>query len=161
MVWFDRPVLSIGSGTFNQWHQVALHAFSRYVGAAQSLPPGNLVDLVEKHDAVLLDGLYCFLHELIGVEQLVGFFIDQDVMRFLNGYATRLCAAPAKFAEDIADIDCAHLRTRHARDLEHWHAATSGLHFDLYFLVVQLACSQLLAETLACGRARTGTDQCV
>src|SRR4029079_1596317 len=75
--------------------------------------------------------------------------------------AARLCAAAAKLAENIADIDCAHLCTRHARYLEHRHATTAGLHFNLYLFVVPLACSQFLSETLPRGRASARADQCV
>ena len=44
---------------------------------------GDLVDLVEEDDAVLLDRLDRFLHQLLVVEQLVGFLVDQDVVRIL------------------------------------------------------------------------------
>ena len=38
------------------------------------LAHADLVDLVEEHDAVVLDRVDRFLHQLVGVEQLVGFF---------------------------------------------------------------------------------------
>ena len=63
------------------------------------------------------------LHELLLVEQLVGFLGDQDVVRLQHGDAARLGAAAAHLAEDIADVDGAHLRARHAGDFEHRHAA--------------------------------------
>ena len=38
------------------------------------------IDTRRTPNAVLLDGLYGFLHQLIGVEKLVGFLIDQDIV---------------------------------------------------------------------------------
>jgi hypothetical protein len=39
----------------DQRQQIALHAFAADIGAARILPGADLVDLVEKDDAVLLD----------------------------------------------------------------------------------------------------------
>ena len=100
-----------------------------------------------------------FLHELLIVEQLVGFLVDQNVVRFVHGDAPRLGAAAAKLAENVADIDGAHLRARHAGNFEHRHAAAASLHLDLDFLVVEFAVAQFLAEAFARGRARAGADQ--
>ena len=55
---------------------------------------GDLVDLVEEHDAVVLDRLDRLLHELVLVEQLVGFLADQGFVGFLHGDAARLGALP-------------------------------------------------------------------
>ena len=120
---------------------------------------GDLVDLVQEHDAVLLDRADRFLHHLLAVEQLVGFLVDQDLVRFLDGDAPRLGAAAAELAEDVADRDRAHLRARHARNLEHRHAAAGLLDLDLDFLVVELAGAQLAAEEFARRRAGAGADQ--
>src|SRR5947209_12960098 len=71
-------------------------------------------------------------------------------MRLLHGDAPRLRLTAAELAENIADIDSAHLRARHAGDFEHRHgAATAALHLDLDFLVVEFAGAQLLAEAFA------------
>src|SRR6185437_11358623 len=120
---------------------------------------GDLVDLVQEHDAVLLDRLDRFLNKLVVVEQLVGFLVDQNVVRILHGDAPRLRAAATELAENIADIDGAHLCARHPGYFEHRHAAAARLHFDLDFLVVDLASAQPLAETFARRRAGAGSNQ--
>jgi hypothetical protein len=74
--------------------------------------------LVEEHDAVVLDGLDRLLHELLLIEQLVGFLVHQDLVRLAHGDAPCLGASTAELSEDIADRDRAHLGARHARDLE-------------------------------------------
>ena len=100
-----------------------------------------------------------FLRQLIGIEQLVGFLVDQDIVGILHGDAPRLGAAAAELAENVADRDCAHLRARHAGNIEQRHAAAGGLHLDLDFLVVELAGAQLLAERFLGRSAGTGADQ--
>ena len=79
-------------------------------------------------------------------------------MRVLHGDAARLGLA-AELAENVAEIDGAHLRARHAGDFEHRHAAAARLHLDLDFLVVQFAGAQPLAEAFARRRAGTRPDQ--
>ena len=132
---------------------------SRDTSAPTPLAAGDLVDLVEEDDAVLLDRLDRFLHQLVVVEQLVGFLVDQDVVRFRDRDAARLGAAAAELAEDVADRDGAHLRARHAGDLEQRHAAAGRLHLDLDLLVVELAGAQLPAEGLLGGGAGVLADQ--
>ena len=55
VVGLHRSVLGVDGGALDQRQQVALHAFARHVGAAQAFAAGDLVDLVEEDDAVLLD----------------------------------------------------------------------------------------------------------
>ncbi len=78
MVGLHRAVLGRDGGALDQRQKVALHALARHVGAGPALAAGNLVDLVEKNDAVVLDRLDRFLDQLVLIEQLVGLLIDQD-----------------------------------------------------------------------------------
>ena len=55
VVGLDHAVLGRDGGAFDQRQQVALHALARDVGAVRLRAAGDLVDLVEEHDAVLLD----------------------------------------------------------------------------------------------------------
>ena len=81
VVGLHRAVLGGDGGALDQRQQIALHALARDVGARAALAAGDLVDLVEEHDAVVLDRVDRLLHELVAVEQLVGFLVDQDVVR--------------------------------------------------------------------------------
>ncbi len=145
MVGLDRAVLGRDRGALDQRQQIALHALARDVAADAAVAHADLVDLVEEHDAVVLDRVDRFLHQLIVVQQLVGFLVDENFVRAFDGQPAGLGAA-AQLAEDIADRDRAHLRARHARNLEHRHSAARGLRLDLDFLVVELAGAQLLAK---------------
>src|SRR6202043_1182524 len=139
--------------------EIALHALARHVGADAALAGTDLVDLVEEYDAVVLDHLDRFLRELIVVEQLVGFLVDQDVVGFVHGDPARLGAAAAELAENVADRNRAHLRAGHAGNVEQRHAAADGLHLDFDLLVVELARAQLFAERFLGRGAGIGADQ--
>ena len=82
MVGFYRAMLGRNGGTFDQGQQIALHAFARYIAATRIRTGTNLVDLVQKHDAVLFDSFYRrTVHRFI-VQQLVGFFANKQVVAF-------------------------------------------------------------------------------
>ena len=98
-----------------------------------------------------------FLHQLIAIEQLVGFLVDQELVGILDGQAAGLGPA-AHLAEDIADRDGAHLRAGHAGNFEHRHSARR-LRLDLDFLVVKFAGAQLLAKRIAGRGTGAGADQ--
>ena len=159
VVGLHRSMLGRDRGALDQREEIALHALARHVGAVAAFAAGDLVDLVEEHDAVLLDRLDRFQHHLVGVEQLVGFLGDQDLVGLRDRHAPRLGAAAAELAEDVADRDRAHLGARHAGDLEHRHAAATGLHLDLDLLVVHFAGTQPLAKDLLGRGAGVLADQ--
>src|SRR5690348_10147080 len=101
MVGLHRPVLGIDGGAFDQRQQVALNTLTRHIGAAQSFAAGDLVDLVEEYDSVLLNGTDRLLHQLFVVEKFVGFFVDQNIVRFINGDTPRLGAAATKLSKNV------------------------------------------------------------
>src|SRR5579872_96693 len=157
MIGFHRAVLGRNRRAFDQRQQVALHALARYFAADAAIPHADLVYLVQEDDAVAFDRRDRLEHELIAIQQLVRFFIDENFVRTLDRQPPRLGAA-AQLAEDIADRDRAHLRARHARDFEHRHAA-GRLRLDLDFLVVEFAGAQLFTKRVPRRGAGTGADQ--
>ncbi len=132
--------------------------FAGHVAADTAVARANLVNFVEKNDAVVLNCLDRLLRQLIAVEQFVGFFIDQNFVGIGDVDAPRLGAPAAELAENIADRNGADLGARHARNLEQRHAA-GGLHLDFDLLVVELAGAQLAAECFFGGGAGAGADQ--
>ena len=158
MVGLHRAVLGRDGGALDQRQQVALHALARHVAADPAIARGNLVDLVEEHDAVVLHRLDGFGGELLLIEQLVGFLGDQDFVQLTDRDAPRLGAA-AHLAENVAEVERAHLRAGHAGDLEHRQAAAGRLHLDLDFLVVELAGAQPFPECVLGGGAGARADQ--
>src|SRR5437016_4571767 len=70
VVGLDRAVLGRDRGAFDQRQQVALHAFARDIAAAAAVAHADLVDLVEEHDAVVLDRVDGFQHQLVAVQRI-------------------------------------------------------------------------------------------
>src|SRR5581483_98492 len=144
----------------DQRQKIALHALTRYVTAGAAFARADFVDFIEENDAVVFDVPDGFLGELIGIEELVGFLVDQNFVGILHGDAASLGAAAAKLAEDVADGNRAHLSARHAGNVEQRQAATAArLHLDLNFLVVELAGAQLLAKGFLGRSAGIGADE--
>ena len=81
VVGLHRPVFRADRGALDERQEVALHAFAADIGADALGAGANLVDLVEEHDAVVLDRLDRLLHDLIVVEELVELVLDQRPRR--------------------------------------------------------------------------------
>ena len=145
------------SCTLDQRQQVALHAFAGNVCAGAFGARGDLVDLVEEDDAILFGDAQRLAGDAVAVEQLVGFFLDQRLVRVLDGGADALGAAAEGFRQHVRQVD--HAEAGLARDL---HAAERGRRIgdiDLDLLVVELPCPEFGAEALAGGGLRGGADQ--
>ena len=69
-----HPVLGVDRRAFDDRQDVALHALAADVGAVRALAAGDLVDLVEKDDAGLLDALDRGARDAVHVDQLLLFF---------------------------------------------------------------------------------------
>ena len=79
VVGLDRPVFGADGGALDQRQQIALNALAADVGADALGARADLVDLVEKHDAVILDVLDRLLHDRVVVDQLVGLFAHREL----------------------------------------------------------------------------------
>jgi len=55
MIGFDHAVLGVNGATFDQWQQIALHAFAGHVCTTGLSAAGYFVDFIEEHNAGLLD----------------------------------------------------------------------------------------------------------
>ena len=159
MVGLHRTVFGADRGAFDQRQEIALHALAAHVSADALRARADLVDLVEEHDAVVLDVADRFLHGHVVVDQLVRLFRQQDIEAVGHGDAARLGAMAEGLAENLAEIDHADLASRHSRDLEGRHAAAGIGDLDLDLLGVELAGAQALAERVAGGKIGVGADQ--
>ena len=80
VVGLHRSVFGRDRRAFDERQQVALHAFAR--GTADDAGARrDLVDLVEEDDAVILGRFQRLADNLVLVEQLVGFVVDQERRR--------------------------------------------------------------------------------
>ena len=152
MVGLHRPVFGADRGAFDQRQKIALHAFAADIGADALRAGADLVDLVEEHDAVVLDVADRLLHGRVVVDQLVGLFRHQDIEAVAHGDATRLGALAERLAQHVAQIDHADMAAGHAGNLEGGHAGAGVGDLNLDLAVVELACAQALAESIASGK---------
>ena len=141
-----HAVLGGHRAAFHQRQQVALHAFARHVGAVRFLAAGDLVDLVDEHDAVLLGVLQRAQLQLFLVDHLGGFFVREQLECFTNFHFARLGARAAEVGEHALQL----LRqVFHAGGRHDLHADRQGAHFDFDLAIVELAFAQHLAKFLA------------
>src|SRR5438128_712973 len=98
----------------------------------------DLVNLVDKDDAVLLDRGGRLAHDRFLIQQLVALLGDQHPMAVGDRHPPRLRARAESLAEDVAKVEHPHLRPRHAGDLEGRQARRRALlHGDFDLAVVE------------------------
>jgi hypothetical protein len=145
VVGLDHAVLGADRGALHQRQEVPLHALARDLGAVRLGARGDLVDLVEEDDAVLLDVLQRLGLDLLVVDQAHGLFVGQR----LHGIADLHLALPLLAAADVLEHALDLLgEVFHAGRGEDFHAGLRCGDLDLDFLVVEFAFAQLLAELL-------------
>src|SRR3546814_20463875 len=101
-------------GALAEWQQVALNALARDVGAAAPGARGDLVDLVQEDDAVLLDSGDRGADYRLLVEQLVALLGAQHLIGLRDGPAALLDASTHPLAQDVAAIAHSHGGAAHA-----------------------------------------------
>ncbi len=150
VVGLHHAVLGVDRGAFDERQQIALHALTRHFATARFVARRDLVDFVEKHDAVLLDVLHSLGFHLFVVEHLAGFFVGEDLERFLHLQLAARFLAAADVREHRTDLLGHVFHARRPHDV-HAHLRLFDVEFD--FLVVEQAFAQTLAEGLARGAA--------
>ncbi len=161
VVGLDRAMLGRDARALDQRQKVALHALAAHVGAHALAVRADLVDLVEEDDAVLLDRLFCFHQHLVLVEQLVALLGHQNFVAFGDAHTARALAhAAERLAENLVQVDHAHLRSGHSRNVDGRHGEPAEiLHLNLDLAGRQLAVPQHLAELGARVGRRVRADQ--
>src|SRR5258705_13066409 len=100
MVGLHWPVFGADGGALDERQEIALNALAAHIGADALGAGADLVDLVEKDDAVILDVLDRLLHDHVVVDELVGFLAEQNVEAVAHGDAARLGAVSKSLAEN-------------------------------------------------------------
>src|SRR5690606_4798365 len=157
-----RSVFGRHRRDFNERKEVPLHTLARNTRAQATLARGNLVDLVEKDDAVILRSSQRTADYLVLIEQLVGFVIDQELVGIANGGLDGLGAPAAhRLLQHVVNVQHADISAGKAGNLEAAKAAARIGHLDLDLLVVKLPVPELLAETVARGWTCGAAHKCL
>ena len=147
VVGLDRAVFGADGRTFDQRQQVALHAFAADVAALHVLALGDLVDFIDEDDAVLLAGGDGLGADLVFVDQLAGFFLDEHGQRRLHRKRALLRLAAAHGLEHLAQLLAHFLHARRGHDV---HAgAHRRLQFEFDLAVVEFTLAQLPAQLVS------------
>ena len=104
VIGLDHPVFSRDGAALDQRQQIALYAFARYICADLLAASGHLVELVEKHDSGLLDGVQCLGLELVLVDQLHGFLFAHPAQRVFDAQARAPGATVAHVREHALQL---------------------------------------------------------
>src|SRR5262249_24858433 len=99
VIGLDDAVLRRHRRAFDERQQVALHAFARHARAAPLAALRDLVDLVDEDDAVLLAVGQRLRLDFLVVDELAGFFLDQQRPRLCDGELALLTALPRERLE--------------------------------------------------------------
>ena len=149
MVGAHGPVLGRDRGALDQGQEVALHALAADIRPLAPFAGGDLVDLVEEDDAVLLDRLDRLAPDALLVEQPIALLGHQHVVALGDPYFLAFGLLPEGLAQHVAEIDHAHLGAGHAGDLEGRQAGAGVLDLELDLPVGELPVAQAAAEGLA------------
>ena len=108
---------------------------------------GDLVDFIEKDDAVLLDVFQGLCLDFFVIDKSGGFFIGQKLECLPDFQFSRLALAVAHVLEHALNLLGQFL---HAGRCVNLHVRADDGQIDFDFLVVEFAFAQFLAEFLAC-----------
>src|SRR6059036_3585755 len=149
----DHPVLGGDRRALDDRQQVALHPFARDVRAvAGALASGHLVELVQEHDARVLDAADGLGDDLLHVDELGGLLLGEDPARLGDADAPALRPRGHHVREHVLEVDAHLLHALAREDLEHRHGLLLGLQLD--HALVETPGAQLRAQLLQGGVAR-------
>ena len=158
MIGLHRAMLGRNRRAFDERQQIALHALAADIGALPFGAGANLVDFIEKDDAVIFDGIDGVLDDLILIEKLVAFFGQKQLMTGLHGGAARLGASAESLAQHVGKIDDAGRGARHSGNIEAGNAAAVA-HLNFDFALVEFTGPQFLLERVARRLRSVGADE--
>ena len=144
----DHAVLGGDRRALHQRQKVALHALARDVGAARFLARRDLVDLVEEHDALLLDPVDRDGAQLFLVDALAGFLVGQQLERILDGHFARFLFVTCKTGKHALELLGHIFHARRAHDV---HLGSLLRDFDIDLGRIEQPFAQPLAKSLARG----------
>ena len=143
-----RAVPGRDGAALDKRQQVALHPLARDVGAGMVAAARDLVDLVEEHDAVLLDVLDRPRLQIVLVDELARLLLGQQPERLANPQPAGPGLPSAQVLEHALELagHLLHAGRGHDLDPDRGHAQ-----LDLDLPLVELPLTQHLAELLPGG----------
>src|SRR5262249_7217775 len=97
----NHSVARIDGRSLDDWQNIPLHALARHIGTMPGFATSYLIDFVDEDDAHLLGSLDRHTRDLIHVQQLVLFFLNQVLERIGDGHFSFLLLLAKKPAEHV------------------------------------------------------------
>src|SRR5260370_23094792 len=140
----NHAVTSVDCGAFDDGQNVALHAFAGNIRAVAGLAAGDLIDLVDKNDAHLLGALDGRARDLVHIEQLVLFFLDEVLEGVGHAHLALLLLLAEHAGKHVLDVDIHLLDALIGDDFKRGHGAFAD--FDIDHALIELALAELRAQ---------------
>src|SRR6266436_952524 len=143
----DHAVARVDGGALDKGQNVALHAFAGDVRAVAGFAAGDFIDFIDEDDAHLLGALHGHARDLVHVQQLVFFFLDQVFESVGDAHFAFFLLLAEHAGEHVLDIDVHLLDALIGDDFERGYGALAD--FEVDHALVELAFAQLEAQLFA------------
>src|SRR5256885_1729583 len=143
----DHAVACVDGGAFDNGQNVALHAFARDIRAMAGFASGHLIDLIDKDDAHLLGALHGHAGDLVHVQQLVFFLLNQVFESVGDAHFAFFLLLAEHAGKHVLDIDVHLLDALIGDNFERWHGAFAD--FEVDHALVEFAFAKLEAQLFA------------
>src|SRR5215218_7877236 len=100
MVRTDKAVASVDRGSFDDRKNISLHTFPADVRTMATFASGDFVYLIQEDNAVSFHPLECNPRDLIHVDQLLLFFLNQILKRLGHAHVSLLSARAEQSGDD-------------------------------------------------------------
>src|ERR1019366_2520471 len=144
MIGAHHAIARVDRGSFNDGQYVALYAFAGDIGSVAALAAGDLVYLVEKHNAAGFDPFDSDAIYLVHVDQAALFFLHQVVEGVRHLHFSLLRAAAEDVGKHVLEVHLHVFKVLVADDAELRGVALA--HVQLHLALVQFALTELLAH---------------
>ncbi len=142
----DKAVAGVDSGAFDDGQNVTLHAFAADIGTMATFAAGDFINFIEEDDAIAFDAFESDARDLIHIDELLLFFLDQIFESFGHAHVALFGARAKEAGDDIFEIDIHLFDVAVGGDLERW-ATFFDVDFDL--TIVKLAGAEFFAKLFA------------
>src|SRR5467141_2735930 len=140
----DHAVARVDGGALDNGQNVALHAFARNIRPVAGFAAGDLIDFIDEDDAHLFGALHRHARDLVHVQQLVFFFLDQVFEGVGDAHFAFFLLLAEHPGEHVLDIDVHLFDTLVGDDFERGYGALAD--FEVHHALVELAFAQLEAQ---------------
>jgi hypothetical protein len=133
----NHAIASVDRRPLNDWQNVALYAFARYVRTMAAFATCNFVDFVEEDDSGIFDPINGDARDLVHIDEPLLFFLDQVLKRLVHFHLPLFGALAEDVGQHVLDVDVHLLNALVGDDFERREITLTDV--NLYGTLVELA----------------------